>query len=189
MSTQTIEDEIQTLEREVEAAKQRLNEVRRKRAPEPVEDFTLLQPDGAPVRLSELFGDKEDLVVIHNMGTGCSYCTMWADGFTGLTPHISDRAAFVLVSPDAPDVLKRFADKRNWNFRIASHHGTSFGQDLGFFIDGGHYPGVSTFRKSDGQIFRISKAYFDVGDDFCPVWPLLELLDGGSKNWQPKYFY
>ena len=33
--------------------------------------------------LVELFGEKDKLLVIHNMGQGCRYCTLWADGFNG----------------------------------------------------------------------------------------------------------
>jgi predicted dithiol-disulfide oxidoreductase (DUF899 family) len=31
------------------------------------------------VRLSELFAGKADLILIHNMGTTCPNCTLWAD--------------------------------------------------------------------------------------------------------------
>ena len=51
-----------------------------------------------PVRLSELFGDKENLILIHNMGRSCSSCTMWADGVNGVYDHLASRAAFALPS-------------------------------------------------------------------------------------------
>lgn len=189
-----IDREISDLQHEVEAAKQRLLEARRKRPKEVVSDYVLKDIDGSDVRLSELFGDKRDLILIHNMGTGCSYCTMWADGFTGLVPHLSDRAAFVVCSPDKPEVQKRFAAKRNWNFRMVSAHDSPFIHDMGFWKedgpDSGPWPGVSTFRRSaDGQIVRIAKAYFSPQDDFCAVWPLLDLLEDGPNGWDPKYDY
>jgi len=34
--------------------------------------------------LSSLFADKKLLLVIHNMGQACRYCTLWADGFNGI---------------------------------------------------------------------------------------------------------
>jgi predicted dithiol-disulfide oxidoreductase (DUF899 family)/AraC-like DNA-binding protein len=195
MSTTTeIDTEITNLEKEVEKAKQRLAEARRRRPREEVQDYTFKDFEGRDVRLSELFGDKDDLVVVHNMGTGCSYCTMWADGFTGLVPHLSDRAAFVVISPDKPEVQKRFAEKRNWNFRMVSVEGTTFNQDLGFYDAKSTWipdmPGVSTFRRDpDGKMYRIAKANFGPGDDFCAVWPVLDLLENGPNNWEPKYFY
>jgi AraC-like DNA-binding protein/predicted dithiol-disulfide oxidoreductase (DUF899 family) len=184
-----IDREIEALEKEVEAAKQRLTEARRRRPKEPVADYVLRNPDGSEVRLSELFGEKDDLIVIHNMGTGCSSCTMWADGFSGLSPHLMDRAAFVVCSPDRPEVQKRFAEKRNWSFRMVSAYESPFFQDMGFWGKG-PWPGVSTFRReTDGTIVRIAKAVFDNGDDFCAVWPLLDLLQDGPNGWDPKFSY
>ena len=39
------------------------------------------------IKLSQLFRDNRDLLVIHNMGRGCSYCVMggWVQQFT---PHL-----------------------------------------------------------------------------------------------------
>jgi len=189
-----IDKEIDDLEHEVEAAKQRLTEARKRRPREQVQDYLLKDSDGADVRLSELFGSKEDLIVVHNMGTGCSYCTMWADGFTGILPHLLDRAAFVVCSPDKPEVQKRFAAKRNWNFKMISAHGSSFIRDMGFWEDDGPHPGpwpgVSTFhRDPDGRIYRTGKSHFGPGDDFCAVWPFLDMLQEGAKGWEPKYSY
>ena len=70
--------------------------------PQPVEDY-LFMAMGGPVRLSSLFGGKTDLFVIHNMGRSCAYCTLWADGFNGVYPHLANRAAFVVSSPDSPE--------------------------------------------------------------------------------------
>jgi len=69
----------------------RMREAQASVEPEPVRDYEFTTPDG-PVRLSQLFGDKRDLFVIHNMGRSCPACTLWADGFNGSYPHIADRA-------------------------------------------------------------------------------------------------
>lgn len=44
--------------------------------PEQVEDYKFSSVDG-PVHLSALFGDHNELIMIHNMGAGCIYCTLW----------------------------------------------------------------------------------------------------------------
>ncbi len=144
-----------------------------------------------PVTLAELFGDKSDLIVIHNMGRACVYCTMWADGFTGLAGHLCDRAAFALSSPDSPQVQHEFATSRNWPFRMISVPSGGFAHAMGFEEQPGKfYPGVSAFHKNPkGKIVRTGAAFFGPGDDFCPTWPLLDLLKGGVGKWAPKYSY
>lgn len=184
-----IDKDIDALEEEVEAAKLRLIEARRKRPREEVQDYTFKDSEGREVRLSELFGDKDDLIVVHNMGTGCAYCTLWADGYIGIFPHLTDRAAFALSSPDTPDVQKRFAEKRNWPYRMISVAENSFAQDMGFYKEEGYWPGISTFIRDGGKIYRVGKAHLGPNDDFCAVWPFFDLLEGGPKNWAPKYQY
>ena len=191
MSTAYVDqDEIEELEEEVTAAKKRLREARQHRSPEPVQDYELVDSDGGRLWLSDLFGAKDDLIVVHNVGTDCVYCTLWADGFTGLVPHLEDRAAFAVISHDTFAAQRRFAKGRGWNFKMVSAHGTDFAHAIGFENDDGFQPGVSTFRRhSDGQIYRIAKSRFLPGDEFCSIWSFLDLLDGGAKGWEPGYEY
>jgi len=69
--------------------------------PEAVADYVFATA-GGPAKLSELFGGKDTLYIVHNMGVSCPYCTMWADGLNGLYGYMTFRAALVVVSPDAP---------------------------------------------------------------------------------------
>ena len=87
---------------EIAALRKKMRELQASLEPQEVADYAFAT-SGGPVRLSELFGDKDYLFVIHNMGASCPYCTLWADGFNGFVPHIENRAAFVLASPDDPD--------------------------------------------------------------------------------------
>lgn len=191
MSTAYVDqDEIEELEEEVTAAKKRLREARQRLAPEPVHDYELVDSDGGRLWLSDLFGEKDDLIVIHNMGRDCVHCTLWADGFTGVVPHLENRAAFALISHDPFDVQRRFAKGRGWKFRMVSAHGTDFAHAMGFEDEEGFQPGVSTFKRhGDGQIYRIAKSKFGAGDEFCSVWSFLDLLEGGAKGWEPEYEY
>jgi predicted dithiol-disulfide oxidoreductase (DUF899 family) len=156
--------------------------------PEEVSDYEFASAEGK-VRLSELFGDKEYLFVIHNMGAGCRYCTLWADGFNGILPHIENRAAFVVASPDEPAAQQRFKAVRGWRFRMVSYRDTSFAHDMGYRSDDGWLPGVSVFRKRGQEICRVSDTSFQPRDDFCAIWHLFDLLPEGANGWQPQYKY
>ena len=156
--------------------------------PQPVEDY-LFMAMGGPVRLSSLFGGKTDLFVIHNMGRSCAYCTLWADGFNGVIHHLENRAAFVLTSPDDPETQAAFAAARGWRFRMVSHQGSSFAEDMGYRRDGKWRAGVSVFKRDGARIVRVSDTGFDEGDDFCATWHLLDLLPEGKAGWAPKRNY
>lgn len=190
-TTVYLDRELVEAEEELVKAKERLAELRRQLPREEVKDDTLKAWDGGEARLSSFFGDKKDLILIHNMGTGCSYCTMWADGFNGVFHHLENRAGFVVVSPNDCETQKKFALSRGWKFKMYSAKGTSFNKDLGFENEKrGAQPGVSVFRKEpDGKIFRVSKAEFGPGDDFCAVWHLFNLLAEGPAGWEPKFSY
>lgn len=156
--------------------------------PERVDDWELLDLDGEPVRLSALFGDRDDLLLVHNMGRGCNYCTLWADGFRGYAAHLERRCAFVLCSNDSPEVVKAFREERGWNYRCVSGAGTGFARAMGYADEAGRpHPGVSSFhREADGSIVRIAHMPFGPGDDFCVVWPLFDLLKDGKGEFRPQ---
>ena len=110
---------------EIAELRQKMREAQADVEPEPVRDYDFAIPTGT-VRLSQLFGEKRDLFVIHNMGRGCPHCTLWADGFTGIYPHIVDRAAFVVASPDPP----RCAAELCCGSGLAISHGQPSGNQL-----------------------------------------------------------
>lgn len=157
--------------------------------PQAVEDYRFATPDGER-RLSQLFGGKMELFIVHNMGTGCAYCTLWADGFNGVYHHLADRAAFVVSSPDAPDVQRRFAESRGWRFPMVSHAGMRFADDMGYRSANGRcLPGVSVFQRRADGIVRVADTSFGPGDDFCTVWHFLDLLPAGQAGWAPRFAY
>ncbi len=189
--TVSTKDELTQLEREMIDLRKKLMSARKKQPPEPVDDYTLTKADGTKVTLASLFGDKKNLIVIYNMGESCPYCTLWADGFNGVTKHLEDRAAFVVVSPDDPQTQAEFAAGRGWTFRMLSGQGSDFTRDMGFEPEPGKpWPGVSAFhKKDDGTIVRTATAPFGPGDEFCATWHLFDLLADGANDWSPKYSY
>ncbi|MCW3055859.1 MAG: hypothetical protein JWN14_5029 [Chthonomonadales bacterium] len=183
--------ELQEIEQEIIRLKEKRTEIRKREPREAIQNYTLQGPGDAVVTLSELFGERSDLLVIHNMGKGCPYCTLWADGLNGLLPHLEDRTAVVLVSPNAPQVQAEFAAGRGWGFRMISAQNSPFTKDMGFAMeDGGSGPGASAFHKNaDGSIERTGSTWFGPGDDYCSTWPLFEMLADGIHDWEPKYQY
>ena len=165
--------------RQIAAIREKMRETQAVVEPEPVRDYEFTTVDGS-VRLSELFGAREDLILIHNMGVSCSYCTLWADGYNGIHQHVVTRAAFAASSPDRPAVQQKFAESRGWKFPMVSHAGSNFAADMGYVSEkGGWMPGVSVFRRHGGDIVRVSNTGFSPGDDFCTLWHFFDLLPGG----------
>lgn len=177
-SAEKTEKKLKKLQGEIEEARKKYIKIVSKQAKMDIEDYILKDRDGNDVKLSEMFGDKENLILIHNMGKSCSYCTLWADGFSGVTYFMEKKAAFVLVSPDPSEVQKEFADSRGWKFKMYSGAGSTFIKDMGYYTDAGSYwPGVSVFHKdSSGKITRISKDFFGPGDFYSSPWHFFDLL-------------
>jgi predicted dithiol-disulfide oxidoreductase (DUF899 family) len=169
--------------RQIAAIREKMRDTLTTVEPQEINDYEFSSSDG-PVRLSRLFGDHEDLILIHNMGASCSYCTLWADGYNGIHQHVVSRAAFAVSSPDRPDVQKRLAQSRGWQFSMISHVGSTFAADMGYVSPkGGWMPGVSVFKRNGGTIARVSDTSFSPGDDYCTLWHFFDLLPGGVGNW------
>jgi len=174
---------------QIAALRGKMRQVRAEMEPQEVADYQFASAAG-PCSLAALFVTKDDLFVIHNMGAACRYCTLWADGFNGLYPHIADRAAFAVSSPDPPAAQQTFAAGRGWRFPMVSHQGTGFAADMGYRAeDGGWLPGVSVFRRHGGRILRVADTGLRHGDDFCALWHFFDLLPDGAGDWQPRYSY
>src|SRR6516165_10464733 len=93
--------------------------------PQPVADHVFGTLKGSTT-LSALFGRRDELMVIHNMGSKCAYCTMWADGYSGIYPHLKQRSAFVVASRDKPETQAKFAASRAWQFPMVSDKAAAF---------------------------------------------------------------
>ena len=121
-------EKIQQVEKEIFELTQKLNVLRAESPSSEVPDygFTTLQGD---TTLRQLFAGRRHLMVIHNMGQACRYCTLWGDGINGFLPHLESVLSVVLISKDAPEVQRRFANSRHWQFQLGSHAGGAFMQE------------------------------------------------------------
>ena len=189
MRDTALADRVDGLRSKLNAVRCELRQALAEAAALDVPDYLFSSASG-PVALSQLFDGKRELFVIHNMGTTCSNCTLWADGFNGLYPHLKNRAAFVVSSPDPPGIQASFAAKRGWQLPMVSHAGTSFAADMGFVDERGRFlPGVSVFVSGPAGIRRVSASFFAPGDDFCAAWHLFDLLPEGAAGWRPRFSY
>ena len=83
---------------------------------------------------------------------------------------------------------RAFAATRGWPFVMASDPTRAVARAFGFATDAGFsLPGVSALRRAaDGSLVRTGRAEFGPGDDYCAVWPLFDLLEGGAGDWAPR---
>lgn len=181
-------DEIAKLEKQLYELTTKLNELRKTNSGDEVRNYTFATSDGE-VTLLDMFGDKDRLLVIHNMGQGCRYCTLWADGFNGFLPHLESAMSVVLVSKDSPEVQRTFANSRNWRFRLASHGGGDYIQEQTVMEGERNTPGAVVYEREGSRIRRKNAAVFGPGDLYCSIWNLLGMAGLGEGDWTPQYRY
>ena len=176
------------LEMELYEKALKLAALRKADPPQEVPDYSFQTLSGV-VMLSDLFAGKDKLLVIHNMGQGCRYCTLWADGINGILPHLEDAMAVVLASKDSPELQHRMAQNRGWRFRLVSHGGGDYLAEQNVMEGAGNYPGAVVYQKKDGKIYRGGSAPFGPGDLYSPLWHFLSLAGMSEEDWTPQFHY
>ena len=161
--------------------------------------------EAATVMLSELFENPEQpLLLLHFMygkaqSRPCPMCTMWADGYDGVMPHLRQRMNFaMLVAGDAAS-FEAYARSRGWrNVRIVSAGDSDLKRQLGFEgPDGAQFPGASVFvRRADGSIvhtYSLCAMYSESEgrgmDLLSPVWNFFDLMPEGRGEFMPSKAY
>jgi predicted dithiol-disulfide oxidoreductase (DUF899 family) len=179
--------EIQKTEKEIYELTLKLEKLRNANPAVEVKNYTFKTLEG-DVNLLELFGDREKLFVIHNMGQGCRYCTLWADGLNAFVPHLESKFAVVLASKDTPEIQRRFSNARGWRFRMVSHNGGEYIKEND--VSGGaNSPGIVVYERKGNKVYKKNASPFGPGDLFCSIWHVLSLAGLGEGGWQPQYNY
>jgi len=158
-----------------------------------------------PVRLSELFERPGDTLVLMHFMYGkkqeqpCPMCTLWADAYDGIVPHLRQRVSFAVLVAGDPGAFAEYARSRGWrHLRIVSAAGSDLKLQLGFeFDDGGQMPGASVFRRrSDGTLVHtysvsadFAPGHFRGMDLLSPFWNFLDLTPEGRGDFLPKRSY
>lgn len=188
MSEANPQVEIDALSAQIYELTSKLHELQKANSAGSVPNYTFETLHGQTTLL-DLFGNQDTLMLIHNMGQGCRYCTVWADGFNGFLPHLESAMSVVLVSKDAPDVQRRFANSRGWRFRLASHGGGDYIQEQSAQAGVNNMPGVVVYERSGEAIVRKNSAVFGPGDLYCSLWNLLALAGLGEPEFTPQFNY
>ena len=180
--------EISKVEQQIFELTSKLNELRKSSGGDEVRNYAFATISGDTDLLS-LFGDKATLLLIHNMGQGCRYCTLWADGFNGFLTHLESVMSVVLVSKDPPELQRQFANSRDWRFRLASHGGGEYIREQTLMEGTENMPGAVVYERDGDKITRKNTCVFGPGDIYCSMWSLLGLAGLGESDWTPQYAY
>ena len=186
--TRPADAQIADLEAQIAKLTERLNAARRAARGREVPEYPFRTLAGE-VHLGELFAGRDRLLAIHNMGEGCRYCTLWADGINGFLPHLESAMSVVLVSRDDPETQRRFANARGWRFRLASHGGGAYVREQSVMPGDDNMPGAVLYERRDGRVWRKNAVVFGPGDLFCSAWHFLALAGHGVDDWTPQYTY
>ena len=173
-------------------------------------DAALTGADNAkPVRLSELFADGKDSLIVYSFMYGpamqrpCPSCTSILDGLNGSVPHIRQRTNLVVVAKSPIARIRAFARERGWEkLRMLSSAHNSYSTDYhGETADGSQMPVLNVFMRRDGQIrhaygTELLFAAADPGQNsrhVDAIWPLWNAFDfipeGRGSDWYPKLAY
>jgi predicted dithiol-disulfide oxidoreductase (DUF899 family) len=169
------------------------------------EDYTFEAQDGT-VRLSQLFDDK-DTLVIYSMMFGpqreraCPMCTAMLTSWDGTARNLRERVALVVTARSPIERFLNFKQERGWkNLQVFSDTKGDYTRAY-VSADDGDVPGLSVFTRRDGAIRHfwsgeMSGEMADPGQDprgapdVDPLWTILDLTPAGrGTSWYPKLEY
>lgn len=169
------------------------------------EDYTFESHDGS-VRLSQLFGDKDTLVVYSIMfgpqrAQACPMCTAMLTSWEGTARNLRERVALAVTARSPIERLIDFKKNRGWkNLQVYSDTKGNYTRAY-VSADDGDVPGLSIFTRRDGAVRHfwsgeMSGEMADPGQDprgapdVDPLWTILDLTPKGrGATWYPKLEY
>jgi len=169
------------------------------------EDYTFQGPNGE-VRFSQLFGDK-DTLVIYSMMFGpqreraCPMCTAMLTTWDGTARNLRERVALAVTARSPIERLLEFKDDRGWrNLQLYSDTKGDYTRTY-VTADDADIPGMSVFTRRNGTIHHfwsgeMSGEMADPGQDprGAPdadiLWSILDLTpEGRGTDWYPQLEY
>ena len=147
---------------------------------------------GKPVKFSELFADKDTLLLYSFMfgpswDKPCLSCTSLVDGFDRTSYQVTRDAAFVAIAKAPPDRINAWARERGWS-QIALVSGFHSPYQADYRCQGEsddmQLPVMHVFVKRDGGIFHFwgTELPANFVDTVWPYWNLMDFTPGGRPN-------
>jgi predicted dithiol-disulfide oxidoreductase (DUF899 family) len=169
------------------------------------EDYIFEGFNGA-VLLSQLFGDK-DTLVIYSMMFGpkreraCPMCTAMLTSWEGTARNLRERVALAVTARSPIERLLDFKKERGWhNLQLYSDIEGDYTRSY-VSADDGDVPGLTVFTLADGKVRHfwsgeMSGEMADPGQDprgapdLDSLWTILDLTPAGrDATWYPKLEY
>ena len=173
------------------------------------QDYVFEQSSGDKIRLSELFADGKDSLIIYSymygpqMAQPCVSCTSILDALDGEAPHVMQRANFFVVAKSPIERIMKFTSERGWrNLQLLSSANNTYNRDYHAENEkGDQLPALNVFVKRDGAIHHFYNtellyAPSEPGQDgrhvdqIWPLWNLFDLMpEGRGEKWYPRLSY
>jgi predicted dithiol-disulfide oxidoreductase (DUF899 family) len=180
--------EIRQLEKEIWEQTVRLEMLRKNNKATKVKNYQL-QTLGGKTSLMDCFAGKDKMLVIHNMGQNCRWCTAWGDIINAALPYLESEFSVVLVSGDLPQAQRTFALSRHWDFRMVSHSNNEYISEQSIISGEKNIPGIVCYERSGENILLKNASAFYPGDAFNPIFHLLSVGGIGLKEFKPQFNY
>ena len=127
-------------------------------------------------------------------------CTMWIDGFNGVSHHLEQNLDFAIAAAADLPALRAHARARGWhNLRLLSCGSSTFKYDLGSEDEAGEQDStISVFtRDAAGVVHHFYSAHPRMSEDIdqrgidllSPVWHLMDLTPEGRDDWYAELSY
>jgi predicted dithiol-disulfide oxidoreductase (DUF899 family) len=158
------------------------------------EDYEFIG-EGGPVRLSDMFGDKQTLAIYSYMfgpkrSRACPVCTSLLSAWNGSARNFRHRAALAVVARSPIERLAAFKSERAWqNLRLFSDMNGDYTRAY-VSAEDADIPALNIFSRRDGTIRHfwsgeMSGEMADPGQDprgapdIDPLWIMLDLIPEG----------
>ena len=148
---------------------------------------------GESVKFSELFGDKNTLLLYSfmfgpNWDNPCPSCTSLVDGFDRTWYQVTRNAAFVCIAKASAERINAWAKERGWSqIQLVSGFKSPYQADYKCQEpenDDMQLPVMHVFTKRDGKIFHFwgTETMMNHMDTVWPYWNLMDFTPEGRPD-------